>query len=225
MHESFLQYEVNLNEFTLPDLIWITLEVHAKGDSTANFERNEVQTTWINANGYQAYYKLEILERLPTRSHRCNQKGNSMPHACVNELYMKVMNCSFPWIGNNTLPKCQSREDMATLTKLQLEWSNGNATLEEEWEKLTCTVPNCAKKHWQSFNEIRQFYRNETDRKFHIELYFMTWDVTKISEYLLYGFTNFLSDFGGYLGLLLGYSLLSVMASLLQKLQCCNDDS
>ena len=185
---------------------YISMELHAKGHSSCNFERQEEQVNWIKgSDGLMAKYSQESFERLQTRNQKCNEKGTSKPHDCINELYMKMMNCSFPWIENHSLPKCESKQDLATLINLI---TSGNETVASEYKKMDCSVPNCVKIHWEAFNSKNH------DEKFKIELYFETWDVSTISEYRLYGMTNFLSDFGGYLGLLLGYSLLSVIKSL-----------
>ena len=130
-----------------------------------------------------------------------------MPHDCINELYMKMMNCSFPWIENHSLPKCESKQDLATLIYLI---TSGNETVASEYKKMECSVHNCIWKRWKAFNS------KKSDEKFAIELRFITWIAKTISEYRLYGMTNFLSDFGGYLGLLLGYSLLSFVKSFMQ---------
>ena len=42
-----------------------------------------------------------------------------------------------------------------------------------------------------------------------MELFYPNKDYTVVEEYIGYDFSSFVSDFGGYLGLLLGHSILT----------------
>ncbi len=55
-------------------------------------------------------------------------------------------------------------------------------------------------------------------------MYFPTNEYIEKTEYFLYGFPSLMADFGGYLGLLLGHSLLSLydlMSELRKKISTC----
>ncbi len=78
-----------------------------------------------------------------------------------------------------------------------------------------CTLPNCQVQRWTEitndevdFKAIPFFQANTTYFQYQIQ---RTDDSTVVTKHMLaYTFTNFVADFGGYLGLLLGASLLSI---------------
>ncbi len=84
-----------------------------------------------------------------------------------------------------------------------------------------CFVPNCETSSWQVTKkednvlakQSREKYPNMTAAM----LSFQQSVPVEIREYSIsYGFSNFVADFGGYLGLLLGASLLSIYDDLIE---------
>ena len=74
----------------------------------------------------------------------------------------------------------------------------------------------------QSFNpKLNTFYDKETNEILMIFVYFTTTTVEKKEEYFLYDTMSLTSALGGTVGLLLGYSLLSILLSLIKFLERC----
>ena len=78
---------------------------------------------------------------------------------------------------------------------------------------LSCTT--------HSFNsKLNTFYgSNETNKFMNLSVYFSTTTVEKKEEYFLYDFMSLASSLGGTMGLWLGYSLLSILLSLINFLE------
>ncbi len=79
-------------------------------------------------------------------------------------------------------------------------------------KEADCGVPKCNKTTWD-FKTTRDS-KSEMDAI--IVAVYASPGVSVIREKLIYGKTNLLSDIGGYLGLFLGYSLLSVYLDVMK---------
>ena len=72
------------------------------------------------------------------------------------------------------------------------------------------------------FNPVlNTFHDNKTASFVELWIYFVTTTVEKKEEYFLYDTMNLASSLGGSMGLLLGYSLLSILLSLIKFLERC----
>ena len=111
------------------------------------------------------------------------------------------------WTTNNVGPTCSSKHDILETQKI-LEWFQISS-----WENLTA-VTGCFLKCQKSKYEIAV----ESDKKILWEIEWISEIVIQPSsssreeviEYLSYDLGDIIGDLGGYLGLFLGWSLLSV---------------
>ncbi len=91
---------------------------------------------------------------------------------------------------------------------------------EKELEEFGCRKPNCITDEWYMVSRDT-FVNYENKNQFGAVVLEMSpnhcWKITK--DVLIYGFGNFIADFGGYLGLLLGASILSIYDSGKELLQ------
>ena len=91
-----------------------------------------------------------------------------------------------------------------------------NANFIKKPEDYGCQLP-CTS---HSFNpKLNTFHNIETNGTMNLLVYFTTTTVEKKEEYFLYDMMNLTSSLGGTLGLLLGYSLLSILLSVVNFLE------
>ena len=111
---------------------------------------------------------------------------------------------------------CNINQTQAKICKVKI-W-DVNIDFVKQPEVYGCPLP-CTS---QSFNpKLNTFYDKETNEFLMIFVYFTTTTVEKKEEYFLYDLMNLTSALGGTMGLLLGYSLLSILLSLIKFLERC----
>ena len=126
---------------------------------------------------------------------------------CLHNYIAKEVGCSLNWFENDDYPVCSTKEEIERNQNLHA--FIGKAS----WENLS-DVTGCRKKcttikyettiasnediHWTRLWISEVFIQPAGDLK------------EEVIEYLTYDFMDMLGDVGGYLGLFLGWSLLSM---------------
>ena len=182
------------------------LELHEKGHSTVNQQKNWDSMVWFGRKGFFLMVKERKINRIRTKNHDCNEKGDSNPSDCLNEYYMEKLGCSFPWLENHHLPKCNNHSDMEKLYNLSIDVANRFEKVWDEVKNRNCMRENCKALTWMTMDVIKDMASSD-----YFEIAIWRQKHEQVTETQLYGLTNFISDFGGYLGLLLGYSVLSFL--------------
>ena len=88
---------------------------------------------------------------------------------------------------------------------------------ESQLYRLTGCIPECSKTKFE-LKAIKLKSQVSTRMELQIRLLIPIGEHDVIEEYFLYDFDSFIPDVGGYLGLLLGYSLLSMYHTFTQWL-------
>ena len=111
---------------------------------------------------------------------------------------------------------CNINQTQANIYKAKI-WDI-NLDFIKQPEVYGCPLP-CTS---QSFNpKLNTFHDKENNELIMMYVYFATTTVEKKEEYFLYDLMNLTSALGGTMGLLLGYSLLSILLSLIKFLEHC----
>ena len=132
---------------------------------------------------------------------------------CINEFYAEQLKCNLPWATkmDPDLKKCESEDELKQFRKLSMDITFPNLT--EKIKDMGCFKPNCLQTTWtKNSNEAKWVMENET------ELFVTITSKTKVirrQEIRLADFSTFLADCGGYLGLFLGASLLSITDAII----------
>lgn len=197
----------------------VAMELHEKQHSKINYWWNP-ENIYLFRESAQYEIELKYAEhfRLKTKHYNCNDKGKARPFDCLQQFYNEKLKCNLPWTGNQT-SICQSMEDKENLIELITNLANG--TLMTDLKSRNCWIPNCQKKEWTRLSFQKVNARNSTGIEIKITMNTATL-VQTIQENKLYGFTNFVSDFGGFMGLLLGYSIFSMVKSLIDFMTDCS---
>ena len=116
----------------------------------------------------------------------------------LNEMYLKGMNCTLPWLkGKSKI--CESQEDFEEfrLITSQLTWFSIDPKCDRDLWKFTTLFTRHSKGSKEDINGTMVAITMPSN-EFQIS-----------QQVRLYTMTNFIADFGGYLGLLLGASVMS----------------
>ena len=142
---------------------------------------------------------------------RCNSSADRISIAkCVSNFYEKELNCSTRLLeGNQTMETCGP--DL-----LQNYSKPGMPQLSETimFQYFGC-MPSCFRNEVEfttlnAYDKTSTKKSNENRTNLKLVFYFMDGGFEVKEEYYIYDSTSFLADIGGYMGLLLGYSWLSL---------------
>ena len=141
---------------------------------------------------------------------------------CFSNYIRSQMNCTLPWHPRNSsrggppLPLCVHPEE-------QELYKNAAYPLiyeadEETIFEVTGCMPCCTRDELSAKlvftgviddkNEYSRFYIEDEANYIVMQLYYPNNKITVKEEYYVYDASNIIADFGGFLGLLLGYSIL-----------------
>ena len=162
--------------------------------------------------------KITVYKRtaLNTNEEPCSDDGYDLLKVCLDSYYEDLLNCSLPWNKNGDSismnqqkRNCNKPEDLKILESKAQELHNFNQTT--LYKELNCLMPCTTLEYtlqdwWKSSHEC-----NFTDCHDLIILGFFVFDgsLHQTKEVWLYSYSNFIADFGGYLGLLLGASAIA----------------
>ena len=145
--------------------------------------------------------------------------------ACIAQFIEEQMGCSVNILGSqySTRPKCSTKEDMLSMANISkfIEEANGN----DIYDMTGCLSP-CEKDEYKlSADDVKKIpvYSSEEACELHLQFRMVDSSYKEEEQYILYEVDSFFADVGGYMGLLLGSSLLSLymaMESFMKKLLC-----
>ena len=185
---------------------------------------------------YQDYYEYAVI---PTETNYIDQEHDRCLSQkeiveenmwqCLQKWISYRINCTLPWLLNNmphghTLCK-QPKEYERFLDLYDME------PFEPDWIKnIAKCNPACTRYGYTTTNYKNLKERKELDN-LTIRLFYNQYEIPVIDHVYAYDHLNLIADFGGYLGLLLGYSILgfydtftSILAKVRNILKKCKND-
>ena len=186
------------------------LQLHQEGQSPYAYKFAEEEIHWF---GNESYFTLTLMYQIDTVNmnlHRytCNESNQNNFMHCVESYYAKRLGCLLPWSvkdgqNNPSGNVCKGKDKFREYKNISM-----NILRTEEQKELMkegCFIPNCQQRSWnikkEKFNEIPgsgfEFFMPPKLK------------VLQRREMKLYTPINFFAEVGGYLGLLLGESLIA----------------
>ena len=168
-------------------------------------------------------YSVKVHKRvsLNRKSHRCSDEEGRTYQACHRDYMEKKMDCRLPWFkGGRPLRPCDQPQDLHTYREITAALLKLNQV--ELLAEVACVIP-CTEYGYTISKEMEKMFYYE-DRAIRSHQYVFTIDdsqVEVIRERWIYTIDNLVADIGGYLGLLLGSSILNIYEQavfLLRKL-------
>ena len=186
------------------------LQLHQEGQSpyAYNFAYEDIH--WFGNNSYFTLTFMKQIDTVNMNKHRytCNKDNQKHFMHCVEQYYSKRLGCLLPWSkkdsqNNHSGNVCKGKDKFRDYKNISM---NILRTKEQkELIKEGCFIPNCQQRSW----EIKKEKFNEIPGSGFELIMNPKLKVLQRREMKLYTPINFFADVGGYLGLLLGESVIS----------------
>ena len=194
----------------------IRMEKHQPYQSLHNHEFDWLGGLELVRNATGVKEVLTTLESvlLKKESHDCYEDNSMKITNCINEVIAEKLDCSLPWMNNISSQEICTGSDK--LIQFREFYSNLNSN-QTQMDIKKCLKPNCKTIKW------KKSYTSEWSRKkgmmIQMTLPSNSYTISR-KEILLADFSTFMADFGSYLGLFLGTSVLSIIDILVNYLVC-----
>ena len=166
------------------------------------------------------------IKAIDQNTQRCDQENARVnPSSCVAKFIEKELGCTASVIGSQYFngTRCTTKAQLLALANVSriLAQANGN----DLYDMVGCLSPCEKHKYSLSLDPIKVEYANawigEPVGELHLRFIHLDGTYEEQEQYVIYDMNSFIADVGGYMGLLLGCSLLSLyneMETLLRKI-------
>ena len=191
------------------------LQYHQEGDSPYAYKLTQEEIHWIGKDSYLFFILMKQIDTLNMnkQSYTCNENNQNNFMQCVENYYSKRLGCLLPWTlkdgqNNHNGHTCKGRDkfrEFKNISKNILRTEETNELIKEG-----CFIPNC---HQQSWDLKKEKITELKDSG----IEFLMPQKPKVlvrREVKLYTAINFFAEVGGYLGLLLGESLIAYIITV-----------
>ena len=165
------------------------------------------------------FSKQEDNQNINKSNYTCNEVASNGFMQCMEYYYSKKLGCVLPWTlfqdrNNHSMNVCKGNEKYWEFKNVSMNILKSEEN--PELNKVDCFIPDCQQRSWSiRFRETfeTKVVTNEKDSNVSGFVYDMPQDTKTLvrKEVRLYTAVNFFAEVGGYLGLLLGESLISYL--------------
>ena len=173
-----------------------------------------------DATGYSQLLTKTQTTFVKRSKYDCYEDNSMYLTNCINEFYAKQLKCNLPWATNMDpdLNHCESEDELEKFRMLSVEITLPNLT--EKIKDMRCIKPNCLQTTWTKKRNEEQWATETNETELWVTTIAMAKDIQR-QEIRLADFSTFLADCGGYLGLFLGASLLSITDAIIAYTSTC----
>ena len=146
-------------------------------------------------------------------NHTCDKENSNRFMHCMENYYSEKLGCMLPWVlknnvRNDSMHLCKGKEKFDEFNETNMNILKPDAT--KELVNKGCFVSNCMQRSWtiRSDTTLKITKNDSLKTGFQFEMP-PNMKVLVREEVKLYTLINFFAEVGGYLGLLLGESILS----------------
>ena len=201
-----------------------SIEVHEEDQSKHNYyiDQRKIEYILPKEISFVKFGKQIVTKNLKTSKRDCQEDNSIKLTSCLNNFYARKLGCILPWVQENG-EKCKGKEkfeEFRNLTKGIEE-----PEIQKELLDQRCTIPNCHRRTWTiDSTKMVDFNHAQGGNQSSSEIWYNFPRNTQVlvrNEILLYTFSSFIADVGGFLGLLLGESLVSyilMVTNMMKKL-------
>ena len=189
------------------------LEIHERGQSSLYFGKDYSKEFdyFIRQTHTLKTLEMKYVQKMKLSRYVCDESNSKMFVNCINEYYEERLKCNLPWTNfkksKNLQKTCTSDKDYDEF--LNISKSLVTSQVKKEIEKKGCFIPNCAQKFWKVKTSIEIPSLVKGNKTSIVYLMPAKAKVPSRTEVPLYTFSTFFAEVGGYLGLLVGESLIS----------------
>ena len=189
------------------------LQFHQEANSPYLYEFAQDEWEWIESNTHLTMFlgKQTDTKNINKSNYTCYEENSNTFMDCMENYYSIKLGCLLPWslnrkIENDSMNLCKGKEKFAEFKSIAMNILKSEA--KKELTNKGCFIPNCLQRSWTNHLDIKSSETKNLMSGFDFEMP-PHGKVLVREEVMLYTLMNFFAEVGGYLGLLLGESLLS----------------
>ena len=199
---------------------YYVLQFHEENQSPYLHKSPIDQRFWIESNTSLSMGLEKQIDTINMNkpNYTCDKNNSNNFMHCMENYYSTKLGCILPWvlkknINFDSMNLCEGKEKFEQFKNVAMNILKPE--LSNELINEGCFVPNCLQRSWKIKKE-----KNNGERRtgFWLEWYEPS-NVLVREEVRLYTLINFFAEVGGYLGLLLGESLLSYIITTSKWIQ------
>ena len=160
------------------------------------------------------------IKALDKPAQRCSERSvNENTSACLARFVEKQLGCNSKILGSqhSKAPQCTTKSQLMALVNLSKVLEDAH---ENKIFKMTGCLSSCDKLQYSLsveplLVEKLEWYEDEVEHcQVHLKLQMLDSSYKEEEQYVIYDTASFIADVGGYMGLLLGSSLLSLYMAI-----------
>ena len=146
---------------------------------------------------------------------QCKKQSEIDPY-CLENIVENTVGCKIPWTQTtNQLPACSGPNSLIEILSM---WPDGTSSsrsdLIRDLNDMNC-MKSCIYYNYRPNKYYDKEFKAETNALnqayLELEITLNNKDLARHAEFFIYNWVDFMSEIGGYLGLFLGYALLSIV--------------
>ena len=194
---------------------WYVFQFHQEANSPYLYKLAEDQRFWIERN---ALLYIDLGMQIDTininkSNYTCDKENSNHFMHCMENYYSGKLGCMLQWVlknnvRNDSVNLCEGKEKFDEFKKTNINILKPEAT--KELKNKGCFVSNCVQRSWtiRTKTTLKITKNDSLKTGFQFEMP-PNMKVLVREEVKLYTLINYFAEVGGYLGLLLGESILS----------------
>ena len=180
----------------------------------------DTNTGNIACSRWRKYHQVIYITKthakaLDQPSQRCTKESlNITTNACINNYLEKNLGCNPMVLGSqfSKTPKCTTKKQLQALANLTKQFQRAD---ENDIYELTGCLPSCTGNRFSlTVDPLQSEIEIQSQCQMHLEFIMVDSSYKEEEQYVIYDVDSFIADVGGFMGLLLGSSLLSLYMAM-----------
>ena len=195
--------------------------MHESGQSPYNYDVDLSKVEYLDKDSHVVYTmngRQDVVKRLKKSNFICHEDNSNRQEDCLNNYYTSKLNCTLPWVqayNQEHTSLCDGKDKFEEFRNLSMSIRGLGAT--NELYERGCIISNCKQKSWNIASV--KMLKNPKNFTWPVFIFSGRTKVLLRNEIELYTISSFFADIGGYLGLILGESLVSYFLLVVKWVQ------
>ena len=170
------------------------------------------------------YITRTLMKALDKPSQRCSKENaKTTTSGCIARFLEQKIGCNPMILGSqfSKTPQCTTKTQLLALANATKRFEDAD---ENDLYEMTGCLPSCTKDQYSlTVDPLITAWEYQFKCQVYLEFIMLDSSYKEEEQYIIYDIGSFIADVGGYMGLLLGSSLLSLymaMEAYMKKLLC-----